>query len=334
MPTTLVDALKHEFESFNRLLQKINEELEVSSKHFTNKKEISARLDDLENIILAVSSSMSEHVSSKARNAFNELRSSIEEDEPERGPELLQLINRLQSHSEMIIKRVGNIFNAYNSTENTANGIILAQEEERRRISREIHDGPAQTLASLTMKIDYCLEAPEVHEKIRLELVDLKESVIRSLKDIRRFIFDLRPMALDDLGLVPTLEQFISGFKKRTGVPVYVSIEGERASMNSEIELAVFRIIQEACNNAVKHADPSSVHIFVKFDERKNRLTIVIKDDGSGFDLAEIRKNYSTLKKLGLKSMEERARLSGGDLEILSDKGEGTVVSFWVPLVI
>jgi two-component system sensor histidine kinase DegS len=178
------------------------------------------------------------------------------------------------------------------------------------------------------------LEAPEVHEKIRLELVDLKESVIRSLKDIRRFIFDLRPMALDDLGLVPTLEQFISGFKKRTGVPVYVSIEGERASMNSEIELAVFRIIQEACNNAVKHADPSSVHIFVKFDERKNRLTIVIKDDGSGFDLAEIRKNYSTLKKLGLKSMEERARLSGGDLEILSDKGEGTVVSFWVPLVI
>jgi nitrate/nitrite-specific signal transduction histidine kinase len=331
MPNSLIEALNQEVEQFNTSLARLQNSLKDSRKS-NNKRRIAARLDDLENIILAASSTLPFHVSKKASDAFNELRQTVEGEEPGEDSEALQLCLRLEGQSDMIIKRVSSIFNAYNASDNTANGIVMAQEEERRRISREIHDGPAQTLASLTMKIDYCIESPGVNADIKNELLELKESVIRSLKDIRRFIFDLRPMALDDLGLIPTLEQFISGFKKRTGVPVYVNIEGERVPINADTELAVFRVIQEACNNAVKHADPTSVHIFVTYSTPKNRLSVVVKDDGRGFDLQAVRKNYSTMKKLGLKSMEERIRLSVGELEIVSDLGNGTVISFWVPL--
>ena len=331
MPFSMIDALAHEIEVFQNLLVRVKDTFKNSAQAVDSKKLIAARLDDLENIVLTAAASMPKHVAEKARLAFGDLRASVETDQAVDETELVQLCLRLQAQADSINKRVGAILNAYNSSGSTANGIILAQEEERRRISREIHDGPAQTLASLTMKIDYCLEQHELNEKLVEELNELKESVGKSLKDIRRFIFDLRPMALDDLGLVPTLEQFIGGFKKRTGVPVYVSVEGERIAFNADIELAVFRVIQEACNNAVKHAEPSSVHIFVKFEDRKGRLSVVVKDDGHGFNVEEIRKNYGSLKKLGLKSMEERVRLAAGEFEILSDQGSGTVVSFWVP---
>lgn len=332
MPDSLIDALAHEVEVFQKSLATIRETFKESTNTRGSKKHIRAKLDDLENIILAASSAMPPHVADKSRQAFLELRESVEAEDPFDDAEIIQLCIRLQSQADMIFKRVNGILHAYNSSDNSANGIIMAQEEERRRISREIHDGPAQTLASLTMKIDYCLEQPEVTERLITELNELKDSVIRSLKDIRRFIFDLRPMALDDLGLVPTLEQFISGFKKRTGIPVYVNIEGERIQLAPETDLAVFRIIQEASNNSIKHAEPGSVHIFVRYDHKKNRLSVVHKDDGKGFDLVELRKNYGNLKKLGLKSMEERVRLALGEFQIVSDPGAGTVVSFWVPL--
>ncbi|MEW6708917.1 MAG: sensor histidine kinase [Candidatus Riflebacteria bacterium] len=332
MPGSLIDALAHEVEQFQSSLLKVKETFKNSTQAVDSKKIIAGRLDDLENIILAASSTMPAHIKEKAIKAFGELRKSVETDSSIDESELIQLCSRLQSQADMINKRVSGILQAYNSSDNTANGIILAQEEERRRISREIHDGPAQTLASLTMKIDYCLEQPGVNDNLAGELRELKDSVIRSLKDIRRFIFDLRPMALDDLGLVPTLEQFIAGFKKRTGVPVYVNVEGERSSMNAEVELAVFRVIQEACNNAIKHANPASVHIFVKFDDARKRLAVVVKDDGQGFDVSSVKKNYGLLKKLGLKSMEERVRLAAGEFEIVSDQGGGTIVSFWVPM--
>jgi two-component system, NarL family, sensor histidine kinase DegS len=212
-----------------------------------------------------------------------------------------------------------------------AKGMVMAQEEERRRIAREIHDGPAQSLASLTMRIDYCLEQIAQPEVLSTELRELKETVIRSLKDIRRFIFDLRPMAIDDLGLVPTLEQFIVGFKARTGVGVYIDITGERVHLPTDHELAIFRVVQEAVNNAARHSQGTSVHVFLNYDHEHHRLTGVVKDDGKGFEVASVRRAYPTLNKLGLISMEERIALAGGSFELVSGANQGTIVSFWVP---
>lgn len=330
MPNSSIEALAEEVESFRDTTTDLIEKLPVILATNARQKQMRSNLDDMENIMLAATATMSEAAAIKARKDFKRL--SAELLAPETDAELLlQGLIRLKSQSEVIFKRFATLLIRGKSSGNSANGIIMAQEEERRRISREIHDGPAQSLASLTMKIDYCLEMPEVGHDLAAELNGLKEAVTRSLKDIRRFIFDLRPMALDDLGLIPTLEQFIAGFKKRTGIPVYVNVSGERRPMRSDQELSVFRVIQEAANNAVKHANPKSVHIFLKFDTAKGRLSAVVKDDGSGFDVQEIRKSYGKLKKLGLISMEERIRIVGGEFDIVSDSGSGTVVSFWVP---
>lgn len=331
MPESSLDALTHEIEVFRNSMQQLQKIVTESQDKQARQSSLAANLADLENILIAASSTMAPYIADKARAAFKKLQTSLGIYVQPEDNEFLLVCSRLNLQSDSILKRVTALLRVINSP-SSANGIILAQEEERKRISREIHDGPAQTLASLTMRIDYCLEQPGLPEPLVEELKELKESVIRSLKDIRRFIFDLRPMALDDLGLLPTLEQFISGFKNRTGVPVYVDTDGERVFLGGEKELAVFRVIQEATNNALRHSNPNSVHIFLKFDEKKQRLSVVIKDDGSGFDVAELRKVYANLKKLGLISMEERVRIAGGEFTIVSDPGSGTVVSFWVPL--
>jgi len=211
-------------------------------------------------------------------------------------------------------------------------GIFFAQEEERKRISREIHDGPAQTLAALTMRIDYTLELLLKPDELKVELNELKSSIIRSLNDIRRFIFDLRPMALDDLGLIPTLEQFITGCKGRTVASLSLTVEGKRQPLPADKELATFRVIQEAVNNSIRHSQARAISIFLTFEVQRGFLSIVVKDDGKGFDLEKLRKVYSSLKKLGLVSMEERIRTIGGLFEIVSASGDGTVISFKVPL--
>ena len=333
MPESSFEAVAQELANFQSSLESLQKLAFAMQSPAETRGAVSDRLDDLENIILAVSA-MNPRIAPKAKSAFDSLHEAIHGD-PALSPEnAVQMFERLSTQADNIVRRIRGILSA--SREQTgvsqADGIIGAQEEERKRISREIHDGPAQTLASLTMRIDYCIEQHAGDEKLVVELHELKDSVIRSLKDIRRFIFDLRPMALDDLGLIPTLEQFISGFKARTGVSVYVEVEGSRVKIGGDRELAVFRVIQEAANNAVKHASASSVHIFLNFDEPKNRLAVVIKDDGKGFDVSETRKKYGTLKKLGLISMEERVRFAGGEFHIVSDPGTGTVVSFWIPV--
>ncbi|HOY68744.1 MAG TPA: sensor histidine kinase [Candidatus Ozemobacteraceae bacterium] len=244
-------------------------------------------------------------------------------------------VERLQVRLDQLLRQVGKLADSLDETdvrESSGGGLVMAQEEERRRISREIHDGPAQSLASLTMRINFCLDHLTETELLKQELVDLKEAIGRSLKDIRRFIFDLRPMALDDLGLVPTLEQFMTAFKNRTGINVYIDIEGDRTPLSPETELAIFRVVQEAVNNAHRHAAARSIHAFLTYEQPFRRLSGVVKDDGRGFDVAETRKNYTSLKKLGLLSMEERIRIAGGEFDLISKPGEGTVVSFWVPL--
>ncbi len=333
MPKTSFDALEQEIGSFREALEAVKKKVLQSQDPVKSRAAFADKLDDLENIVITFSA-MNPQIAPKIKAAFEHLRDTVEF-LPGANPEnALQLCNRLDSQAESISRRVYNMLHTEDSEANAsqAGGIIRAQEEERRRISREIHDGPAQTLASLTMRIDYCIEQHARDEVLVNELLELKDSVIKSLKDIRRFIFDLRPMALDDLGLIPTIEQFISGFKSRTGISVHVEVEGERIRLSADRELAVFRVVQEAANNAVKHAEPSSIHIFLNYDSGRKRLSVVVKDDGKGFDIAEIRGKYGSLKKLGLISMEERVKFAGGDFQIVSDIGTGTVVSFWVPI--
>ncbi len=206
--------------------------------------------------------------------------------------------------------------------------IIEAQEEERKRLSREIHDGPAQMMANVMMRSDLIEKVyNEYGAKDALsEVKNLKKMVRNALYEVRRIIYDLRPMALDDLGLVPTLKKYLQTIEEyhSTTRITYKNI-GEEKRLPSKFEVALFRLVQESVQNALKHANAGE--IVVKLDMRPEKITILIKDDGQGFDPKK-RKAES----FGIIGMKERVELLSGDITIDSKIGKGTVVLIQVPI--
>lgn len=210
--------------------------------------------------------------------------------------------------------------------------IILAQEEERRRMAREIHDGPAQSLANLVLRTEIAermLDTKDL-ELVRSELVDLKSQIRSGLGEIRKIIFNLRPMALDDLGLVPTLRKFVQDFEERTSIRSVFETSGREKRISTALEAAMFRLVQEAFNNAFKHAEASYMSLDIAYLEETIRM--VIKDNGKGFhtDLAEAQAKKSA--KFGLMGMKERVDLLMGEIVIDSAIGQGTTITIQVPI--
>jgi len=205
--------------------------------------------------------------------------------------------------------------------------IIKAQEEERRRVSREIHDGPAQAMANIVFRAEVCERLIDIDMvRAKKELADLREQVRMCLKETRKIIFDLRPMTLDDLGLVPTVKRFLDTAKERSGIIPAVRLLGAERRLDSYVEVGLFRTIQEAVNNVEKHAQASVINIVMEF--RRDMLTVTIEDNGKGFDTAE---NVGS-ESFGLVGMRERIHLLNGELLIKSLKGTGTKISIKVQL--
>lgn len=205
--------------------------------------------------------------------------------------------------------------------------IIKAQEEERRRVSREIHDGPAQAMANIVFRAEVCERLIDVDMvRARKELADLREQVRICLKETRKIIFDLRPMTLDDLGLVPTIKRFLDIAKERSGLITAVRLIGEERRLDSYVEVGIFRTIQEAVNNIEKHAQASLVNVVIEF--RRDTLAVSVEDNGIGFDSAG---NVGS-ESFGLVGMRERIHLLNGELTIKSVKGTGTKITIKVTL--
>ncbi|MGZ0051781.1 sensor histidine kinase [Brevibacillus gelatini] len=207
--------------------------------------------------------------------------------------------------------------------------IIQAQEEERKRVAREIHDGPAQSMANVVLRSEI-VERMLKNERIleaQMELHELKEMVRLSLADVRRIIFDLRPMALDDLGLVPTLQKYIQTCEERIHAAIDLVVFGVEPPLRSSVKAAIFRLVQECLNNVEKHAKASSVQVKLEF--LQDSLSLVVKDDGVGFDLE---KRMANGNSFGLLGMRERVQLLEGSVDLQSTPGEGTKVIFQIPL--
>lgn len=205
--------------------------------------------------------------------------------------------------------------------------IIKAQEEERRRVSREIHDGPAQAMANIVFRAEVCERLIDLDMvRAKKELGDLREQVRSCLKETRKIIFDLRPMTLDDLGLVPTVKRFLDTAKERSGIISAVRVLGEERRLDSYVEVGLFRTIQEAVNNVEKHAEASVINLVMEF--RREALSVTIEDNGKGFDTAENVGNES----FGLLGMRERINLLNGEFTIKSLKGTGTKINIKVNL--
>ncbi|MGE5674841.1 MAG: sensor histidine kinase [Mycobacterium leprae] len=209
--------------------------------------------------------------------------------------------------------------------------VIRAQEEERRRLAREIHDGPTQLLNSVVLRIDVCQRYFESDlPRLKEELNQLKELVRLSLQDVRKIIFYLRPMTLDDLGVIPAIRAYLKDFQGKTGIETDYAVFGNDRRYDQAYEIAIFRIVQEALANVYKHAYASRVWVKVETAGGKE-IKVTVKDDGVGFDPSQVRPGVAGTK-FGLAAMRERAELIGGTMEIQSAPGQGTKVSFSVPL--
>jgi two-component system, NarL family, sensor histidine kinase DegS len=211
--------------------------------------------------------------------------------------------------------------------------IIKAQEEERHRVARDIHDGPAQSMSNVVLKAEICERLIDVDLlKTREELQNLKKIVRESLQDVRKIIYNLRPMSLDDIGLIPTLQRYVMTFQDDTGIAVSFKTKGVYDDIRPVISLTVFRIVQEAISNINKHADAQNVTVSLEFLDKQ--LKLYIYDDGKGFDVNSLKvRNEDINSGFGLFSMTERIDLLSGEILLSSEFGKCTRINIMIPLI-
>lgn len=209
--------------------------------------------------------------------------------------------------------------------------ITKAEEDERKRIARELHDETAQTLAVLSRRLDaISMDSEQLPEPVIQRLEDMRELTHSTLQGVRRFSQDLRPSTIDDLGLLPTLEGLTTDLIEKGRIKAELKVLGDKRRLSPETELNLFRITQEALRNVEKHSGASRVVITVAFGADEVRITV--EDNGRGFKQPDRTDELAATGKLGLIGMYERARLLGGTLTVHSKLGEGTTIVVDVPV--
>lgn len=208
----------------------------------------------------------------------------------------------------------------------SAEMMIEAQEAERQRLSRQMHDGPAQALSNFILLTEIAMRLFDVdQEKAREELSNLKLAAGKTFSKVRDFIFDLRPMMLDDLGLVPTVRRYVDAFREKTKLDVSVNVTGSERRLQSYIEVMVFRSVQELLTNASLHSQGDQVKVLLDIGDNEIRATV--EDNGKGIEVASLPEDSG----LGLKLIQERTEMLGGYFEIDSEIGQGAKITFSVP---
>lgn len=211
--------------------------------------------------------------------------------------------------------------------------LLETQEMDRNRISRDLHDSTVQSLTSLGHKMEYCskmLDRDPV--KVKLELQSMIELNKEIINDMRAIIYDLRPMSLNNIGLVATVEAYCMHIRRNYNLDISFVAEGEKNNLPSIVTVTLYRIIQEACNNAIRHSQASRIKVSIAFYEQS--VEIEIADNGIGFEISTVEKKAKEdyLHGFGLASMKERTRLLSGTFAIDTNPGFGTKVRVTVPL--
>jgi two-component system sensor histidine kinase DegS len=246
----------------------------------------------------------------------------------ERADHLVTQVATVINYLTSDLKNVGEALETARHKQDFGIRIIQAQEDERKRLSRDIHDGPAQMLANVLIRSGLIEKIfVEKGPKPALsELADLKVMVRSALYEVRRIIYDLRPMALDDLGLIPTLRKYLSTIEEyEKGVEIHFQNSGQEQRFQTNFEVSVFRLVQESVSNALKHG--KSKDIWVKTEWLRDIMNIIVKDNGQGFHQNEVKD-----KSFGLIGMRERIDLLKGEMTINSTPGNGTMIHFRIPL--
>ena len=224
-----------------------------------------------------------------------------------------------------------------NSKENFVNKtyglrVLESQEEERKRIARELHDSIVQVLTNLVHKSEICMKIVDVDPiRAKLELEIMAKTIRNAIGEMRDIIYDLRPMSFDDLGLDITLERAVKSIDAETDMNVTLKIEGDKRELSGIVQLTIFRIIQECANNSIKYSNGKNLDIKVIYEDKSVILEIV--DDGIGFDSNDNSScDNNSHTGFGLNMMKERVDLLSGHIEIETSIGKGTCIKVKIPV--
>jgi len=208
----------------------------------------------------------------------------------------------------------------------TVEMIIQAQESERQRLARQMHDGPAQALSNFILQTEIAMRLFDIDQvRAKDELSSVKAAATTTFQKVRDFIFELRPMMLDDLGLGPTLSRYAEAYKDQSGIEIRLVSSGLEQRLESYLEVMIFRAIQELLNNVALHSKASLVK--VQIDTSNNTVRVSVEDDGHGFDVNRMNEKGG----MGLKVIRDRVEMLGGTIEMHSVIGQGTHILFTIP---
>lgn len=208
--------------------------------------------------------------------------------------------------------------------------VIQTEETARQSLVRKMHDGPASSLSNFILQAEICERLFDNDpQQARAELQTLKTTAASTFSKVKDFIFDLRPMMLDDLGVVPTLRSYINSFQDKSGLPVSITVTGVERRIESHIEVTIFRAVQELLNNARNHSQGTQLQ--VQLDMGSDKVTTVVEDNGRGFNVDDVL-NDSSRKTLGLPTLQERIKMLAGTVEIHSGMGHGTRAELVIPV--
>ena len=215
------------------------------------------------------------------------------------------------------------------------NETLKAENEKvRKRLARDLHDGPAQLLSAIIMSVQFAKEiltrTPEKLDKLRAELDELEPLATKALHQVQTMLFDLRPVVLETHGLASALESYVKRLRLANDFAVSLEIKDFSERLDAKAEAAIFSIVQEAVGNARKHAHASRLELGIT--RHDGNLVVTIRDDGQGFDVGRVDRSYDQCGSLGLLNRQERAEMLNGEFSIESAIGQGTLVKLVVPL--
>lgn len=340
------NSLKKELDDFQSKVQLLIKEVEV----LEHQEQISRK------ILLTVSKNFSKHSEENIKKAYENanqiqikliLKRQEEKDLIKRRTDLeLRLKNAkdILKRSENLISKVcvafdflsGDLENISDTLEDMnqrstlGRRIIQVREEEHQRIARDIHDGPAQALTNAIIKTEVCERLIDIDIiKAKSEIQELKKVLRNSIKDIRGIIYNLHPMALDDIGFIPTIQRYIHNFQSDTNIEIDFIILSQVEVEDNIKNIALFRIVQEALNNVQKHSHATMVKI--KLEMTKRNLYVLVEDNGIGFNIKDLKSRNRYEGGFGLLNMQERIELLNGTFEVKSEKNCGTKIIINIP---
>lgn len=313
-------------ETYETNLKKSKAKLMNINKNYNKYSEASMKevylMTDKLRVDLAVEKER-EQMALKMRNDL-EMRLKLSKETVEKAENLVNHVGVAMDFLNGDLSTLSNQLEDINNKHLLAIRVLESQEQDRKKISRDIHDSIAQTMSNVVIKAEVCNKLADLDiRKTKEELKNLKELTRQSLQDVRRIIYDLRPMSLDDLGIVPTLERHIEKIREETDLEITLNIKGSVKRLENFVNIALFRVAQESLNNIIKHANAKKVQISLIFSDKY--IELFIRDDGKGFNYEKPNRNLGTNSGYGISGMEERINLLGGDFTIKSEINKGTL---------